>query len=620
MVQLAPRAAASDGDSLPESLQQLRGIAEYPEPGETAYILRPDATGGLTPTPVEVDEETRYQFPFRRPTGARAAQLGPVLKRSVNTTKKEVSPGKTVLRDTFEHFEALAQQGLPVSPVYARALQALGASLDERVDRVSKAMADIPGNKTVYISLGDPPGNDPAYAKHLLEVIRVELYGIGDEAPEKPCPLCACVARLGARALSMAKINFLNMDNHGFFPAFDKDRAHQRFALCAACTNAIASTYIHLKDELKVNIAGSPALLLPELHGADSEGKSPRRAWDVLQAAKAARNTSEAEHHLLDTLAREGALASFHILWASTGDSLDDVTGLVTDVPCTRLAALSKVNAEANQWQGGMLPRYRVKNFDLSLTLLGDVLRHPGGDRVKRRNGKHLDALRRQVARAVYLGTPFDEKVLLSEWRDIVADHLVDPTVDDRNLAFNLIHEFEPNPGKKAFLNAASQARHFALLLRYLRHLEVLPPMSSEGLYSPRAERLKKLLAPPSGIADDAQMFALFLGVLFGRLVAIQGSKGFNVRANTLTWLRRATLTGNDLPGLYVKVREKLLEYEAERDSAVREVIADLSELGRRLGTTIPLDADRTMYFLFLGQALAGEVFPKKSDDSKETP
>lgn len=619
MIQLAPRAAPTGGEELPEAVRALRGLAEFPEAGTRAYVVRPGATGELTAVAMEVDEETRYGFPFRRPSGPRSPQVGPVIKRAVDP-QKHVTPNATTLAATFAHFESVAGSELAVAPVYAAALRALGDSAAARVERVAGALAGITEKKTVYVALGAPPGHDVRYAAHLLGVIRSDLYGIDDDAPVGPCPACGEVAPLGATALKGAKVNFLNKDNHGVFPDFDEARAGQRFALCAACADAIATTYIGLKSELRVVIAGAPALLLPYVHGGGTD-RSQRRAWDVVALARAERGGADAESRLLDVLAREGALASFHVLWATAGDSLDDVTGLVTDVPCTRLARLSQANLAANAWTGGMLPARRVCDLDLPLTLVGEVLRHPGGDRVKRtNNGQHLATLRRAIARAVYLGAPLDPRPLLAELRGIIADHLVDPTANESFLARHLTHEPEPKKqGAPVFLNAAGWARHAALLLRYLRHLEVLPAMKSEGLYQPRAERLQKLLAPPSGVGSDAQMFALFLGALFGHLLISQYKKGVNVRSNALSWLRRATLSGADLPGLYVKVREKLMEYEEERFGAVREVIFDLSELGRRLGSSIPLDADTTMYFLFLGQALAGEVFSKKPDSPTET-
>ena len=161
-------------------------------------------------------------------------------------------------------------------------------------------------------------------------------------------------------------------------------------------------------------------------------------------------------------------------------------------------------------------------------------------------------------------------------------------------------------------MTAAGRARHFAQLLHYLRELKVIEPMSDEAVFRPACERLKQYFDAPSGIDSDAKAFAFLTGVVFGRLVSIQAARNVNVQSNALVWLRRATLSGADLPGLIVKIRQKFQEYRAEGSALLREVLHDLSVLGLRLGTNIHLDTDTTMYFLFLGQSLSGDVFAKE--------
>lgn len=613
MVQLAPRAVARADDD--PALVELRALAEFPDVGDHAYVVGLDPQGALTARPIEVDARSRLGFPFRRPSGPRSPQVGPVIKRSVNP-KTGVAPNATTLAATLAHFDVVARGGSPAAAVYQRALDALGPKeLASRTATLFDVLLAIPEKKTVYVSLGAPPGHDPAYATHLLSVIRGELYGIDDDAPEGRCPLCDRVARLGANALKGAKLNLLNRDNHGVFPDLDVDRAGDRYAVCAACADAIASCYIQRKAELRVVIAGAPALVLPHRVSTGAAPETEFAVGDVLAKARAGRGTDAAEDDLLAALAEESALVSFHVLWATAGDSLDDVTGLITDVPCTRLGVLSARNKVANAWVGSVLPVHRARPFDLRLSLVAELLTHPGGKRTERRNqGSVLAALRRQIARAVYLGERLDERPYLRAVREMLADHLVDPSVDERFVARALTAESAPTKKGDVILRAASWVRHVALLFHYLRDLEVFAPMSSEPRYEPRAERLQKLLAPPSGVDSDPKLFAFLVGVLFGRLLTVQGAQGRNVRSNALTWLRRATLTGDDLPGLYVRVREKFAEYGSEGSAAVREVVHDASALGARLGSRIALDVDTTMYFLFLGQALSGDVFAKEDD------
>lgn len=610
MVQLAPR---RDGEAgLDPARAALRTLAEHPDPGDRAYVLSVAPDGSLQATALEVDGTSRWAFPFRKPTGSQSAQVGPVLKRSYSP-QEGVGPKESILGRTLEHFARIAASDAPVAAVYRRCLDALGgANVATLTARLVQALESIPERKTgkaLYVSLGPPPGADPIYAAHLLDVIRGQLYGIDEASPPRPCPVCGVTAPLGATALRGAKCNFLNDNNHGVFPGMDSARAEARFALCARCADGIAATYIGRKKELRVVVAGSAALVLPEVISLGDTTKASEAVEDVLAKYRAGRGSAIAEGDLLEVLADTNSLVNFHILWASTGDALDKVSDFIADVPCTRLGVLSAVNLAAKHWSAPVFPprAARVRDFDLRLSLLAEVLKYPGGARVKRRNDERLASLRRQVARAVYLGTSLPPAPLFSVLREIIADHLVDPTVDEKYLARNLT-QLPPDSAKGPWLNAAAWVRHVALLLHYLRHLKVLPPMQDNASPPPRSARVRAFLDEATGADTDAKRFALLLGVLFGQLLRIQGDKRVNVRANALTWLRRGTLSGADLPGLYARVRGKFADYEAERSPALREVVTETSRLGTRLGTAIPLDADTTMYFLFLGQSLAAEV------------
>ena len=149
-----------------------------------------------------------------------------------------------------------------------------------------------------------------------------------------------------------------------------------------------------------------------------------------------------------------------------------------------------------------------------------------------------------------------------------------------------------------------------------------------EWRYQPRKGRLREFFEDSegrTGIDSREKAYAFLLGALFGKLMQVQSARGVNVGANALPWLKRFTLTGRDLPDLYVKIREKLLTYRAE-SSDVREVIEELGNLGTSLGTKIDLSQTETGYFLLLGQSLSPTFMPSRakqasgqSDGQEET-
>ena len=167
-------------------------------------------------------------------------------------------------------------------------------------------------------------------------------------------------------------------------------------------------------------------------------------------------------------------------------------------------------------------------------------------------------------------------------------------------------------------MSFAGWIKHLAITLKYFNYIGVTKIMENKRTYNPELEELKPYFTEDSGINNDEKAFAFILGILYGRVMQIQGAKGVNVSSNALTWLKRLTLSGKDLPELYVKVREKLLAYDAENVKMVRALIKELGNLGNILGNDIKLDQTSCCYFLLLGQSLSVEFFPPKEKEKTE--
>ena len=134
----------------------------------------------------------------------------------------------------------------------------------------------------------------------------------------------------------------------------------------------------------------------------------------------------------------------------------------------------------------------------------------------------------------------------------------------------------------------------------------------TEEIYQPELESLKPYFTQETAIDSEPKAFSFLLGVLYGKVMAVQGARGVNVGANALTWLKRLTLSGKDLPELYIKVREKLLAYETEKSGPVRGVVEELGRLGSNVKDLSELSETDTCFFLLLGQSLSNTILPSK--------
>ena len=139
-------------------------------------------------------------------------------------------------------------------------------------------------------------------------------------------------------------------------------------------------------------------------------------------------------------------------------------------------------------------------------------------------------------------------------------------------------------------------------------------------VFKPSLPALKPYFQTGSGLNSPEKAFTFLLGILYGKVLQVQSARGVNVASNALTWLRRLNLDGRDLPGLYNKVREKLLTYETEANADVRAIVQDLGRLGgKELGDAITLDNTATCYFLLLGQSVTVDVLPSKTKKDEES-
>ncbi len=464
------------------------------------------------------------------------------------------------------------------------------------------------------------PGQDESYARYLNEHLPPHKYTT-EEAPVmegKVCSLCSRVTSVYPNALPGAGLNLNNTDRAGAFPNLNKAANWKKFALCAACADLLFVFSYWVQRRFMGRVAGGQALLIPYTTIDTAKRKQfMERTQTYIETTSEGKPMVRQEERLQKLADEEDSITTITILWATFGQVLENVSGIITDVLPSRLKAISEVANGIRDDDLSAFPEFPCFEFDIAFNQLGQLLRRPGGKRTeKANNGTRLFDLRRDVAESAYHGREIPRERFWEEAREISEAYLIDAL---KSGAFGLTNEGVTKKGDR-YLTMAGWVRHVCKFIYFLRRLEVYPKMG-EWRYEPHNERLRKFFADPdgrTGIDDPEKAYAFLLGALFGKLIQVQASRGVNVGSNALTWLRRLTLSGRDLPELYVRVRGKLLTYGTESSANVREVIEELGHLGRTLGMDIRLNQTEAGYFLLLGQSLSRTIMPTKKDTDTE--
>lgn len=635
-----------DKDNPPQNLQEwyhklrtdhperlFRFLVEDVSNIEKVYILYPDRAD-FSMVNMEVEDmtvEKARKLPFKQ---YRARAIGPVIKRS--KTKDGVSPNSTTQQATLKYFKNVGQSLSPWADYFKEISEILDRpnikALDGNVTTTGKgttwpniysaALDLIPSAKgTVMVTVADTqnkwPGERAEYLCYLTNELPLLKYSTGNTPVKdnQTCPLCgASGVTVSPNALAGADINISNVDRVGAFPGIDIAQAWKGYALCNACADLL---YIYKSHFLKkdknsrnpfiTNIAGDNAIIIPSTTvDYNARGKILRRVNDFVKTASS--DVEEAELTILDILKEEKGILNLTFLWAIVGQEIDKVTGMITNVPPSRLTELSKVNEESRDWKHPLFPEImffsdKRINFrpNLSLRALGTLFYRPSAS-------MKLQQLKKAIAASVYHKT---EIPVARFWEEIMTTARVYwLNAIQKDKGYNsLLYEGRKKNGE-TFLTAAGWIRNLCWWLYYFKKLEVMS--MEDKFYEPQMEKLKPYFGPESGIDSLQKAYAFLLGALYGKVLQVQGAKGVNVGANALTWLKRLTLKGRDLPELYVKIREKLLAYETEKSEDVRELIAEIGNLGCRLGDNIELGEILTNYYLLLGQSLTPTILPKK--------
>lgn len=613
-------------------------LVEASEKIERAYILIPDKlTNDLVRLEAsDLDKEKKMRLPFVKPAGARSPAIGPVFKRTYQQNK--AGPSQKHLQSSRKAFQAEAKKATrwqsyfqEISNVLSKPRLKLPSGeiiqcgeKEKYADVLNAAVEAINERQTVFLAVADEqgrwPGDVDMYAEYLASNLAQNKYTTR-EAPAKEsgdCALCQTKdTTVYANALKGAGINLMNIDRAGAFPGIDTSNAWKSFAMCVDCADLLYIYKNHVAKDFIANVAGSKALIIPSSGFTGDQRKSLIKEMKRYVAA-VDRGVEQRELNILDLIAEApeyAGVTSLTLLWAKFGQNIEDLQGAITDILPSRLHNLSQINREFNRREHTLFPTVEHLDYKLGMNILGEIFKRPGGKKTTSLNAsKRLFQLKRNLLAALYHGQTIPATRFWEESLITARCYLLDAiTEDSAKIRYYKLHH-ETAGEYKGSLTLASWIRHLAKLIYYFKTTEVFP-MQGNNWYQPQLETLKPYFGPESGIDSPAKGFAFLLGIVYGKLLMVQGARGVNVSSNALTWLKRLTLSGKDLPDLYVKVREKLLAYGTERSEKVRDLLQEIGHLGAKLGDNIKLDETQACYYILLGQSLAREVLGKDKEE-----
>jgi len=582
-----------------------------------------------------LEGNSAIRIPFNKPSGPQSPQVGPVIKRTYSK-QKGAGPSLKILKSTLKYFQKLYESGNSwaeyfetINDVFNRNIICFaGEYFNCEYHALHEAIKIIPEAKSVFLVFKDNnnqlPGDILEYRKYLSSMLDADnKYTIKEAQPieMKNCSCCGAKnIKIYPAGLAKSGVNIFNIDREGAFPNITHSNAWLSYAICENCADLLYIFKFHVINNYLTYIAGQETLMLPQLYLTQKPLNkflsNYKHYIEKLDSVPDKALIAE-KKRLIKLLQKEEATCAIDIIWSKDslkGQSIGNLSGQISDVLPSRLRAIDNSNKKFKDKHSAFFPKHRVDGFefDLNLSFVQELLKRPGGKKAKNANiSQKLIELKRIIIEAIYKQKLIPEKRF---WEEIMitAQWYVRCLFEKDKPENDCLYEGFSEKKDTVWMSFAGWIKHLSMTLNYLQFMEVMGKMGNKRTYVPEMEELKNYFSDDCGINTDEKAYAFILGILYGRVMQIQGAKGVNVSSNALTWLKRLTLTGNDLPELYVKIREKLLAYDAEGNETLRFVIKEIGALGNKLGDEIKLAKTPCCYFLLLGQSLTAELFSPK--------
>jgi len=434
-------------------------------------------------------------------------------------------------------------------------------------------------------------------------------------SPGIRCSICNNSGELFSNVLSGVGINIANVDKQVFFPGVTCDNAGKAFPICAPCAEALYAAKFHVfhkSSDLRLDIAGHQALLVPHLVTSDDLVDGLEIIKSALKLVrKNLKGVSRTEKNIIQDLSdNEGVATVTFIIGEVAGQSIENIRKVIPEVLPSRLSeiseAIKKINGIHNK-HAATHP-WKLENDPLNgnLRIIRDVLGMPKYAKPPKGNKKPFKAVSvdsLDILSAIFLRKEYPLDDLLSEFSSKLSYDFLSSQSDNGK-----IYSIKDNVAKMIYL------------LLFLEELDVIKLNAGHNFvnkYLEKHEGLRPLSdflsKEAKGLDTPEKEYAFLLGLLLGKLVSIQLAK--QISANALKWLNGLQVSQQDLMDIFVKIKNKLDDYSTPK-SAWSDEMRGVAEAIAALGAEIDkwdISRKEIAYYLSIGQSLSGFYLPSKA-------
>ena len=438
--------------------------------------------------------------------------------------------------------------------------------------------------------------------------------------PGVRCSLCHKETELFPNVLAGVGINIANVDKFGFFPGVTRKNAGKAFPICAPCAEALYTAKFHVFPQLKQEISGHHALIIPHLLESEDWGEG----LDIITSAlkllrRGVGGAEQTESGILKDLSENKGISTVTFIIGDVGgQSVENIRKIIPDVLPSRLSEISRAIEAVNGVNDEYPPNHPWKSkyppLNGKLGIIRNVLGSPKYSQQKGGGGRppfkpsSVDTL--NLLSAIFLKRTYPLKDILSEFSS--------------KLSYEFLGALSKKDKNKPIYSIRDNIADMVYLLSFLDQLEVIRMNSGNNFvnkYLERHEGLKPLngffSTEAKGLDTEEKQYAFLVGLLFGKLISFQQRRG--VATGGLKWLKGLQLSPQDLMEIFVRTRGKLDDYSTPRSAwsdEMRGVAEAIGALGADIGDW-SISRKEIPYYLCLGQSLSGYYLPGKGGDGQ---